>query len=528
MLGNTNIQIVDYTYNSRDWLTAINNVDNIGGDKFAEALHYFDGGLGSTAQYNGNIAAARFYNAGVGSAPYIGYRFAYDGASRLTSAQTYTYSGGWVTTNNYRVSPIVYDPNGNILNLTRLSQTGTAMDDLSYTYQAGTNKLTSVFNSVGSVTQTYTYDANGNALTDSYRGISGSTYDIHNLPISQTHSNGTISYWYDANGNRVRKQQGGTDHYYFAGQDGTTEAVYNASGSLRSWNITANGQLIGKVVPGSPLTRYYYLKDHLGSIRVTVKEDNTIAGWDDYYPYGMIMAGRSGNSGQADTKYRFISKERDAETGYDWLDARGYDARIGRFLAVDPLADKVSLVSWSTYHYSFNNPIRFIDPSGMEGEDNNRKKGQDVKDGVKITNISVVNKKGESSTVTVKFKNTKDGASSDNKVDSGLKTAVEGAVKGAAETTEISEITITATTNGVHGENSRHYSGKALDIGEINGKSVGSIGSAGPVKALQEAFEKQEGARENFGPSTNKKSGKNIEDKSIINNHKNHIHFSVD
>jgi hypothetical protein len=70
------------------------------------------------------------------------------------------------------------------------------------------------------------------------------------------------------------------------------------------WNITANGQLVGKATPG-PMTRFYYLKDHLGSIRVTVKEDNTVAGWDDFYPFGMAMAGRSGNSGQADTKYKF-------------------------------------------------------------------------------------------------------------------------------------------------------------------------------------------------------------------------------
>lgn len=87
-------------------------------------------------------------------------------------------------------------------------------------------------------------------------------------------------------------------------------------------------------------------------------------GWDDHYPYGMIMAGRSGNSGQGDTKYRFISKERDTETGYDWLDVRAYDSRIARFFAPDPLMDQSPLSSWSPYHYSFDNPVLFLDPQG--------------------------------------------------------------------------------------------------------------------------------------------------------------------
>ena len=41
-----------------------------------------------------------------------------------------------------------------------------------------------------------------------------------------------------------------------------------------------------------------------------------------------------------------------------------YDAGIGRFGAIDPLADDKQ-ESWNPYHYVFNNPTRFTDPTGL-------------------------------------------------------------------------------------------------------------------------------------------------------------------
>lgn len=48
------------------------------------------------------------------------------------------------------------------------------------------------------------------------------------------------------------------------------------------------------------------------------------ASYDDYYPYGMVMEGRSGNNAQGDTRYKYTGKERDVESQYEYC-GRSYE-----------------------------------------------------------------------------------------------------------------------------------------------------------------------------------------------------------
>ena len=53
---------------------------------------------------------------------------------------------------------------------------------------------------------------------------------------------------------------------------------------------------------------------------------------------------------------------------YDY-GARWYDAAVGRWTSVDPLAEKYVNSGTSSYAYTWNNPVIFIDPTGRQGED---------------------------------------------------------------------------------------------------------------------------------------------------------------
>jgi RHS repeat-associated protein len=94
-----------------------------------------------------------------------------------------------------------------------------------------------------------------------------------------------------------------------------------------------------------------------------------------YYPFGLMMAGISSKSaGKLFNKYQFGGKELQGKefsdgSGLDMYDfsARMYDQQLGRFPNVDALAE--NFYQWSPYHYSYNNPIRFGDPTGMAPDD---------------------------------------------------------------------------------------------------------------------------------------------------------------
>jgi len=108
---------------------------------------------------------------------------------------------------------------------------------------------------------------------------------------------------------------------------------------------------------------YFYTKDYLGNNRETLSEEGNVLQKNRYYPFGLPMAYDTRGTDLQPFKYN--GKEFDTMHGLNQYDyhARQYDAPSGRFTTVDPLAEKY--YSISPYAYCGNNPIKYVDPTGM-------------------------------------------------------------------------------------------------------------------------------------------------------------------
>ena len=346
-----------YAYNVRGWLTGIS------GSKFTQNLYYNNGN--GTAKYNGSISSMT-WKAG-NESTIRGYKFTYDGFSRLMNA-TYGETAGINTnTNRFSENVTAYDKNGNIKTLQRYGQTAASsyglIDNLTFTL-AG-NQLSRVddaaaasaynggFEFKDGVKQAneYTYDSNGNLTKDLNKGISTITYNVLNLPNMVTFSDGsTIAYTYGADGTKLK-----TVH-----KTGSTTTTTDYCGNVIYENgvqkllLTEEGY-----VTLSDGKYHYYLKDHQGNNRVVINQSGTVEEANHYYPFGGVFAS-SGNV----QPYKYNGKEYDGKKGLNWYDygARHYDAALGRFTTNDRFSEKYH--SLSPYQYGANNPVNTIDING--------------------------------------------------------------------------------------------------------------------------------------------------------------------
>ena len=104
------LQNIDYGYNVRGWLKTINNPTSLGDDLFGFKLSYNAPNHGATPLFNGNIVETEWKTDNEDNS-LKWYAYSYDALNRIVS--------GTDNTNRYSLSGLVYDENGNILNLTR-------------------------------------------------------------------------------------------------------------------------------------------------------------------------------------------------------------------------------------------------------------------------------------------------------------------------------------------------------------------------------------------------------------------------
>ena len=319
---------------------------------------------------------------------------------------TFSFSFNTMPNSNedYKVSNITYDANGNLLSLHRNGYTDASnnltnvMDVMDYHYledEDGNrvdNKLTHisdvlhdneglgdiasqendnyVYNEIGQLVYNdqeghyYTYDAYG-LLTGVYKDAS------HTEPVAE--------YFYDDKGFRSKKVLYDTDNANL--QTHATWYIRDASGNLLSLyeqDLTQESALstqtevpiygasrIGQYQADNNGQKTYELTDHLGTVRAVIereKDENNQAQTlvvSDYYPFGMPMPGRQEYEESYRYGYQGQYAEKDGETSFNSFELRQWDARIARWNSMDPYGQY-----FSSYMGMGNNPVSLVDPNG--------------------------------------------------------------------------------------------------------------------------------------------------------------------
>jgi len=166
-----------------------------------------------------------------------------------------------------------------------------------------------------------------------------------------------ISYIYSATGTKLAMLKGTTVVNFYAGT-----CVYKGNKTL-DYLLHPEGVVRAT---GQGLSYEYFLKDHLGNTRVVFGSDGAVLQTTDYYPFGMSHTPKAKEN---ENRYLYNGKEQQdaliSGVKFDWYDygARMYDAAIGRWHVVDPLAEDFAGIS--PYVYVANNPIILVDPDGQ-------------------------------------------------------------------------------------------------------------------------------------------------------------------
>jgi RHS repeat-associated protein len=289
-------------------------------------------------------------------------------------------------------SGITYDANRNILTLVRNKSVQGAnshaqIDNLVYAYNTTVNpnqllKVTdgtdtvhtnSGFRNLTGSTGSYSYDGtNGNLAADPYKGLALS-YDVLNRTDKEVVTTGTgqyINYTYNASGAILRKQQynGGslittTDYI-----DGFVYLTAGAGSAALSYFPMPEGRV---VVSGSTYTQQFIITDQQGNARIAFQNNGSgtavVTQENSYYGLGLIMPNSPVSTPAVPNKQLYNGGsewQNDYSNLPDYYQTnnRNYDAAIGRFIGVDPMAE--SAESMSSYQYAGNNPVMYNDPMG--------------------------------------------------------------------------------------------------------------------------------------------------------------------
>jgi len=213
----------------------------------------------------------------------------------------------------------------------------------------------------------YAYDARGRRTADPQRAY---TWDAADRLTRITENGAVVEFEYTAQGDIARRTASGvtTDFFYnHAIADRPILAERRVGAYTRFYVYTPAGRLLYAVETPvtAPAPRFYHF-NHIGTTLFLTDGSGAMRDAYGYTVYGEMVK----HMGDSDQPFTFVGEygvRQEGVSGLYTMRARTYDSRTIQFLSRDPrwpdLTDPKAL---NPYQYAGQNPLSFIDPSGLE------------------------------------------------------------------------------------------------------------------------------------------------------------------
>ena len=182
------------------------------------------------------------------------------------------------------------------------------------------------------------------------------------------------TYTYDAVDQRIAKTGGSnpTETIYFGVQP---IAFHNPSSGAWTDVIYAGSSMIAEVAGTQTALPTYRHVDHLGSLAIQTNNSGAVTGSNVFLPFGDLLSSTTSDV------FQYTGLPQDTENSSAHAMFRNLSTTQSRWLRPDPYNGSYDITnpqSFNRYAYAMNNPLAYVDPSGLDHTDEN---GQLVGDG---------------------------------------------------------------------------------------------------------------------------------------------------